>query len=86
MIQILIFRFSYVLKTTELLFRLKDVTDLVLSVSQCATISKCIEFIVSFGFTPCLIPKVWISVVNKQRNVIQFTEDIPPNMVIVFNF
>lgn len=71
------------MKTIELLFRLKDISDLVLSVSQCATVSKCIEFIVSFGFIPCLIPKVLMSVKNKQKNVIQFTEDISLNMVLI---
>lgn len=82
MIQYYDFRFSYIMKTTELLIRLKNISGLVLSVSQCAIVSKCIEFIVSFGFIPCLIPSVWISVDNKQKHVIQFTEDISPNMVL----
>lgn len=87
----MIFRFSCIKKATELLFRLKDCllkqsansTENILSVTHCTTVSKCIDFIVSFGFIPCLIPRVWKSFENKQKVVNQLTENISPNIVII---
>lgn len=89
----MIFRFSCVMKATELLFRLKDCllnqsansTENILSVTHCATVSKCIHFIVSFGFIPCLIPSVWKSFENKQKFVNQLVDNITPNKVMIKN-
>lgn len=78
----MIFRFSYVMKTIELLLRLKDITDITLSVTQCTTVSKCIDFVVTLGFIPCFIPSVWKSFENKHKSVTQLTEDISSHKVI----
>lgn len=59
-----------------------DTCDVILSVTQCNTVSKCIEFVISLGFIPCLIPSVWQSFENKQKSVIQLTENISPNTVM----
>lgn len=84
------FRFSFVMKTIELLSRLKDCllmysndhTGVILSVSQCATVSKCIDSVISFGLIPCLIPSVWKSFNHKQKPIIQFTEELSPDTVM----
>ncbi|VVC25878.1 Armadillo-type fold,RNA polymerase II assembly factor Rtp1, C-terminal,Armadillo-like helical [Cinara cedri] len=81
-------RFSNILKIIEELYHLKNVlsnlssnddTDIILSVSQCAAITKCIDFIVLSGFIPCLIPSIWNSFENKQNNLSQFKKGISPN-------
>lgn len=58
-----------------------DTTDVTLSVSQCATVSKCIDIVVSLSFVTCLIPKLWVSFEKKQNAVIQFIEDISDKQV-----
>jgi hypothetical protein len=78
------------MKTIELLTRLKDCLLLhpndhigeILSVSQCATVSKCINSVISFGLIPCLIPSVWKSFNYKNKRIIEFTEEISPNTVM----
>jgi len=82
MIILMIFRFACVIKTTELLFRLKNTTDLILSNLQCNTVLKCIDFVIAIGFIPCLIPSVWNSFRKKQTNAIQFMDDISPSTVM----
>lgn len=76
------------MKTIELLFRLKSCLSMqsndntILSVSQCATVSKCINSVVSLGLIPCLIPSVWKSFNNKQKQIIKLTEDLSPDTVM----
>lgn len=53
-----------------------------LSINQCNTVLKCIDFIISLGFIPCLIPSVWKSFEKKQTNIVQFSNSIPTNTVI----
>lgn len=53
-----------------------------LSINQCDIVLKCIDFIISLGFIPCLIPSVWKSFERKQMNIDQLSNSIPTNMVI----
>jgi len=71
-----------VIKLIELLFRVKNETNLDLSVAQCADLSKAIEFVVKFGFIPFLIPTVWNSFDNKQKIAVPFDDDMKPTKVI----
>lgn len=77
----MIFRFPFIKKTVQLLICLKDTNNLILSNVQCATVSKCIDFIVLMGFTPCLLPSVRNSFKNKQSMFIQHKLDISSNEV-----
>lgn len=79
---LIIFRFFYISKTAELLIKLKNTKELMLSIDQCNTVLKCIDIIVSLGFIPCLIPSVWKSFEKKQTNIIQFSDNISTNTVI----
>lgn len=72
----------HVTKTIELLFRLKDTKNLMLNTSQKAIVSKCIDFIVSLGFIPCLIPSVLKSFDNNRKHFIQSIDDTSTNAVI----
>jgi len=82
MIILMSFRFVCVIKTTELLYRLKNTTDLILSILQCNTVLKCIDFVIALVFIPCLIPSVWNSFGKKQTISIQFMDDISPSTVM----
>lgn len=85
----MVFRFSNVTKIIKELYNLKDcllkqsnnTTDIILSVSQCTTVTNCIHFIVLSGFIPCLITSIWSSFGNKQKNMIKVNKNISPNKV-----
>jgi len=72
----------HVTKTIELLFRLKDMKNLMLNTNQKAIVSKCLDFVVSLGFIPCLIPRVLRSFDKNQKNVIQSIDETSTNLVI----
>jgi len=84
-----IFRFSYIKKLIELLSCLKecmlkhsdDSTDIILSTNHCATVSRCIHSVVTYGFIPCLIPSIWRSFENNQKYE-QLTDKISPDTVM----
>lgn len=63
-----------------------DTCDAILSVTQCNAVSKCIDFLVSLGFIPCLIPSIWKSFDYKPKSVIQFTENISTKTVMKILF
>ncbi|KAL5238399.1 hypothetical protein ACI65C_005809 [Semiaphis heraclei] len=79
-------RFLYVKKLIGLLSCLKeymvkhsdDTTDIILSAIHCATVSKCIHSVVTYGFIPCLIPSIWRSFENNQKYE-QITEKVSPD-------
>ncbi|XP_060846775.1 uncharacterized protein LOC132926437 [Rhopalosiphum padi] len=79
-------RFINVKKTIELLSCLKecllkhsdDSTDIILSAVHCATVSKCLNSVVTYGFIPCLIPSIWKSFENNHKNV-QVIQKISPD-------
>jgi len=58
-----------------------DTTDIILSAIHCATVSKCIHSVVTYGFIPCLIPSIWRSFENNQKYE-QLTEKISPDTVM----
>lgn len=54
-------------------------SDIILSVNQRIIVSKYIDFILSNGFIPYLLPSVWKCFGNN-RNII-FIDDVSSNMV-----
>ncbi|XP_025191179.1 uncharacterized protein LOC112591556 [Melanaphis sacchari] len=72
-----IFRFLKVKKTIEQLSCLKecllkqsdDSTDIILSAVHCAAVSKCLNYVVTYGFIPCFIPKLWKSFERNEKHV-----------------
>ncbi|XP_050438421.1 transport and Golgi organization protein 6 homolog isoform X2 [Adelges cooleyi] len=81
-------RFCYVSVNIDLLFRLKDClrnsqtndTEILLSVTQCTTVTKCIDYVVGLGLIPCFVPALWAPFRSTRETVIKFTEDIPSNI------
>lgn len=67
-----------------LLRNLADPTDIILSVNQSLIVSKYIDFVLTTGFIPYLIPNLWKSFQNKRKNV-TFIDNVSPNLVININ-
>jgi len=90
------FRFLNVRKAIRLLTELKECLlkhpdkifeDITLSANHCTIVSKCLNFVVTYGFTTCLIPSIWKSFENDQKHI-QFTQKISPDkvMIIIYYF
>lgn len=80
-------RFLNVQKAIRLLTELKECLlkrpdkifeDITLSANHCTIVSKCLNFVVTYGFTTCLIPSIWKSFENDQKHI-QFTQKISPD-------